>query len=115
MADADAVDVYAHYALESGFRPYAYASHVDFDGEDGVDGDRQVYAVGLSYAFTPGATLSLEVKRNELNEFSGESTVLTTAVASTSLGHSNPRKDVVDLTIERLAFCRPFLSLLFEG
>lgn len=71
-ADAYAVDVYAHYALESGFRPYAYASHVDFDGENGVDGDRQVYAVGLSYAFTPGATLSLEVKRNELNEFSGE-------------------------------------------
>ncbi|MBY5946742.1 porin [Photobacterium rosenbergii] len=72
-ADADAVDVYAHYALESGFRPYAYASHVDFDGEGDVTGDRQVYAVGLSYAFTPGATLSLEVKRNELNEFSGES------------------------------------------
>lgn len=72
-ADADAVDVYAHYALESGLRPYVYASHVDFDGEGDVTGDRQVYAVGLSYAFTPKTILSFEAKRNELNEFRGES------------------------------------------
>ncbi|MGR5063223.1 porin [Photobacterium sp. DNB22_13_2] len=72
-ADANAVDVYAHYALESGLRPYAYISHVDFDGEGDVTGDRQVYAVGLSYAFTPKTVLSFEAKRNELNEFRGES------------------------------------------
>ncbi|MGF1700418.1 porin [Photobacterium makurazakiensis] len=72
-ADANAVDVYAHYALESGFRPYAYASHVDFDGEGEVTGDRQVYAVGVSYAFTPKTILSFEAKHNKLNEFSNTS------------------------------------------
>ncbi|PSW18041.1 porin [Photobacterium sanctipauli] len=72
-ADADAVDVYAHYAMDSGFRPYVYASHVDFDGEGDLTGDRQVYALGLSYAFTPKTILSFEAKRNELNEFSGTS------------------------------------------
>jgi len=72
-ADANTVDVYAHYAFESGFRPFAYASHVDFDGEGDVTGDRQVYALGLSYAFTPKTILSFEAKHNKLNEFSGQS------------------------------------------
>ncbi|OAN18042.1 porin [Photobacterium jeanii] len=73
-ADADAMDVYAHYAFASGFRPYAYASHVDFKENDkGIGGERQVYALGVAYAFTPETILTFEAKQNKLNEFNANS------------------------------------------
>ncbi|MDO6542920.1 porin [Photobacterium sanguinicancri] len=73
-ADADAFDVYAHYVFESGFRPFAYASNVNFkEDARGISGDRQVYALGLAYSFTPETILTFEAKQNKLNEFNADS------------------------------------------
>ncbi|MGF1689992.1 porin [Photobacterium kagoshimensis] len=73
-ADADASDVYAHYVFESGFRPFAYASNVNFtEDARGINGERQVYALGLAYSFTPETILTFEAKQNKLNEFNADS------------------------------------------
>ncbi|MFC1503390.1 hypothetical protein ACFL53_03440 [Pseudomonadota bacterium] len=78
IIDPDATPIYSE-GTDGGFAAtgrgdnLAYASHVDFDVEGDVTGDRQVSAIGLSYASTPKTILSFEAKHNKLNEFSGQS------------------------------------------
>ncbi|MGF1748649.1 porin [Vibrio cionasavignyae] len=68
-ADANGIDVYAHYMFDIGLRPYAYYSNLDFDDSAvGVTGDRQVYALGLTYHYSPKMMVTAEFKRNVVDD-----------------------------------------------